>query len=360
MSYRNPLHETVMTSPTDVWNDSCAISELTYSLENGSVGATTNPTIVLGVLKKEMHLWKDRIYQIIAENPTWSEIEITWKLIEEMAAKGASLLEPVFHRYNGRKGRLSIQTNPMFYRNTQAIVAQAVHFNTLAPNMNVKMPVTKAGVAAIEESTYQGVSINATVNFTVAGAIAAAEAVERGLKRREAEGKDTATMSPMITIMIGRVDDWLKVVAKRDGITLDPGYLEWGGVAVMKKAYGIFKQRGYRGRLLAAAYRNHMHWSEFIGGDMSMTLPYEWQVLFNASDVEVKPRIDVPVRPEIVETLYTKFVDFRKAYDEDGLTLEQLDTYGATVRTLRAFIESYHELMGVIRDFMLPNPDKKS
>jgi len=48
--------------------------------------------------------------------------------------------------------------------------------------------------------------------------------------------------------MIGRLDDWLKVVAKREGITITPGHLDWGGIAVFKKAYGIFKARGYRAR----------------------------------------------------------------------------------------------------------------
>ena len=58
---------------------------------------------------------------------------------------------------------------------------QAVHFSELAPNMIVKIPVTKAGVEAIEEATYRGISINATVSFTLPQAIAVAEAVERGL-----------------------------------------------------------------------------------------------------------------------------------------------------------------------------------
>ena len=58
-------------------------------VENGAVGATTNPNIVVNVLKKELHLWDKRILEIIRENPTWSELEITWKLIEEMAANGA-------------------------------------------------------------------------------------------------------------------------------------------------------------------------------------------------------------------------------------------------------------------------------
>src|SRR5436305_170346 len=112
----SPLHETVTTTATDLWNDSCSLQELNYAIGHGAVGATTNPTIVLGVLKKELPAWRDRILGIITENPTWSEEEIAWKLIEEMAVKGAELLLPVFEREKGRKGRLSMQTNPMFYR----------------------------------------------------------------------------------------------------------------------------------------------------------------------------------------------------------------------------------------------------
>jgi transaldolase len=65
-----------------------------------------------------------------------------------------------------------------------------------------------------------------------------------------------------------------------------------------------------------------------------------------------------PVDPAIVDDLYRHIPDFRKAYDPDGLTIPEFDTYGATVRTLRGFISSYHDLLGLIRDeFMLRNPD---
>lgn len=358
--YKSPLHQTVSTTATDYWNDSCSVEELTYALEHGAVGATTNPSIVLGVLKKEMHLWKERIKQIIGENPTWVEDQVAWKLIEEMAVNGAKLLLPVFERENGKKGRLSIQTNPQFYRNAEAITQQAIHFNALAPNMQVKIPVTAAGVKAIEEATYHGVNINATVSFSVPQALAVGAAVERGLKRREAEGKSVADMSPVCTLMIGRLDDWLHVLEKRDSIVVTPGYIDWAGVACIKKAYTIFHERGYRARLLSAAYRHHLHWSELIGGDVVLTIPYEWQKLFNGSDVEVKERFHDPVSLEIVATLYAKFADFRRAYDADGLSDEEFDTFGPTVRTLRAFISAYHDLLAVIRDFMLPNPDVKS
>ena len=359
MATLSPLKQTVSTTPTDYWNDSCSIEELTYAIEHGAVGATTNPNIVLNVLKQEMHLCDERIRAIIVENPTWSEEEVAWKLIEEMAVRGAGLLQPTFESNGGRKGRLSIQTNPMFYRNCEAIVAQARHFATLAPNMQVKMPVTRAGAEAVEESTYHGVNVNATVCFTVPQAVAVAEAVERGLNRRAAEGKDNSGMTPVCTIMIGRTDDWMKMVVKRDGTDIDPEYLNWAGIAVFKNAYRIWQERGYRVRLLAAAYRHLGHWAELIGGDVVLTIPYEWQLKINASDIPVEDRILNPVDPKMVEALYEKIPDFRRAYDPDGMAPSEFDSYGATARTLRAFIAAAHDLMGVVRDFMLPNPDVK-
>jgi transaldolase len=355
--YKSPLHETVATTKTDVWNDSCSVEELEYAIENGAVGATTNPVIVGNVLDKEMHLWEDRIRQIIKEMPEASEEDITWKLNEEMAVKGAELLKPVFDREKGLKGRISIQTNAKFYRNATLMADQAEHFSKLAPNMQVKIPATKAGIEAIEEATARGVNINATVSFTVPQALAVAEAVERGLDRREKAGGDISGMSPVCTIMVGRTDDWIKVAADKENIVTDPGYLEWCGVAVFKNAYRIYNKRSYRTRLLAAAYRNHLHWSEFIGGDVVLTIPYKWQKRFNASDVEVKPRMDNPVDPEIVEELLDKFDEFKKAYLPDGMTVDEFDDYGGTRRTLRGFIAGYERLLGLIRDFMLPDPD---
>ena len=355
----SPLYRTTHTTQTDYWNDSCSVSELEYALRNGAVGATTNPSIVLNVLKKEHAAWKDRLAEIVEANPTWSEDRIAWRLIEEMALKGASMLMPVFEREQGRKGRLSMQTSPCLYRDAAALVEQAVHFDGLAPNIQVKIPVTRAGVDAFEEATYRGVTINATVSFTVPQAVAVAEAVERGLRRREREGKPVDHLYPACTIMVGRLDDWMKVVASRDGILLTPGVADWAGVAAFKKAYSIYRQRGYRTRLLSAAYRNHLHWSQFIGGDVILTIPYEWQLLFNRSSVDVVPRMQEAVDQRIIDELYAMIPDFRKAYDEDGMSISEFDSFGATARTLRVFCEHYYELLGIVREAMIPNPDKK-
>src|SRR3984885_2175404 len=357
VAYKSPLYEMTQTTPTCLWNDSATLSELTYSIEHGAVGATCNPVIVLDALKKEAHLWNDRIRAIAKELPAATEEEVCWRLVEEISAKRSELLLPVFTQHQGKNGRLSIQTDPHYYRSTGDLLQQALHFNALAPNMIVKIPATQAGIAAIEEATYHGISINATVSFTLPQAIAVGEAVERGLKRREAEGLDISTMGPVCTIMVGRLDDWLKVLHDKHNLSVDPGYLEWAGVAVFKKAYKIYRQRGYRLRLLSAAFRNHMHWSEFIGGDVVISPPCAWQRRYNESDIDVIPRIDNPVDPRIVDTLLAKFPDFEHAYTENGLTPAEFDTFGSTRRTLRQFISAVVEMNSIVRDIILPNPD---
>jgi transaldolase len=358
VSSSSPLARTVATTPTDFWNDSCDPGELTYAIANGATGATSNPPILLDVLRREPALWRERAIAIHAEHPAWSETELAWRIAEELVARGARLLEPIFEREAGRKGRQSFQLDPTHYGDADAMLDQAIHLETIAPNLNIKHPVTAAGLVAMEEATARGISVNGTVNFTVAGAIAVAEAVERGLRRREAAGGDTGAMSPVCAFMVGRLDDWMRVLCERDDIIVSPGVLDWAGVAAFKRAYTIYRERGYRTRLLAAAYRNHLHWSEFIGGDVAMTIPAVWQRRFNASAVEVRPRMDDPVDPAIIAEL-ARIPDFERAYEADGLSPAELDAYGATVRTLRQFIKAYCDLQATIRDFVLPDPDRR-
>lgn len=354
--YQNPLHEMAETTPSCLWTDTAGLDELTTSIAYGAVGATCNPVIALSVLKKEAAFWKPRTQELLSEMPKASEDEIGWRLVEEMSIRGAGLLRHVFERDRGRNGRLSIQTDPRGFRDPERLAAQAIHFSQLAPNMIVKIPVTSAGLPAIEEATYRGVSINATVSFTLPQCVAVAEAVERGLKRREKEGKRVDDMGPVCTIMVGRIDDWLKVVAGKEGISVDPGCLEWAGVAIFKKAYQLYRKRGYRLRLLSAAFRNHMHWSELVGGDVVISPPFEWQTRLNKSGIAPAPRMDVPVEPRILEGLQ-RFTDFRRAYEEGGLSPADFDTFGPTRRTLRQFLAATADLAALVRDQMVPTPD---
>ena len=352
-----PMLRTASDHPTDYWNDSCAVEELEYAVARGATGATSNPSIVLEVLRADRAYWADRIRDLVRLHPDWTETDLTWAVIEAMAVRAAEVLRPVFERERGRKGRLSLQTNPANYANAERMLEQGIRFAGLAPNIQVKFPATRAGIQAIERATASGVSINATVCFTVPQAIAVAEAVERGLDAFATGGGHAAAVTPVCTIMVGRLDDWLRVIAERDGIAVHPDALDWAGIATFKRAYGIFRERGYRARLLAAAYRHRLHWTELVGADAILTMTHAWQVRFNGSGITPGARIDVPVDPALLRELSERLPDFERAYAAGGLTLDEFDTFGPTVRTLRGFIASYHELIGFVRDVVLPNPD---
>ena len=244
-TFLRKLHQAAVEFPqTDIWMDFCGEEELEYGLKRGIVGATSDPIIVGNVIKNELNIWEKRIKEMVVEMKDASEDDIAWELIYKIGALRSKKLLPVFEANKGKKGRLSLQVNAKYYRNKDKMVEQAVKINSLAPNMQVKIPASAAGVEAMEEATYRGISINATVSFIVAQAVA--EAVERGLKRREAEGLDNSQMAPICTIMIGRTDDWLKKSTTKTGQVVLPEALKWGGVAVIKEAYRIYKESGYQ------------------------------------------------------------------------------------------------------------------
>ena len=350
----NKLLETVQKFPqTEIWNDSCSCNELSYALENSAAtGATTNPVIVGNVLKKELKDWEPTINSIIENNPSYTEDEVAWDLIKALGSKASKLLLDQFNETHGQKGRISFQTNMKFYRSTEKMVNQALDLAATVPNSQIKAPTSAAGIKAFEELTYRGVSINATVSFTCAQCVAVAEAVERGLKRREAEGLDTSWMHPVCTIMAGRTDDYLKGWMKSQDRLISPEAMDEAGVACAKNAYKIYKERGYRTKLLIAAFRNLNHWRDFIGGDIILTIPYEWQKKYNNTDVEIKNYMDTPVDERLLKELLT-LDEFKKAYYPDGLKPEEFEHYGAFLVTANQFLNGYDSLVSLIRTYMV-------
>ncbi|MBB2921253.1 transaldolase family protein [Cellulomonas cellasea] len=341
---------------TALWNDSAQPGQLRRSIEFGAVGATCNPVIALAAVRADLPRWTARIRQLADERPAAGESELGWAVVQELSVDAAALLEPAFEAHQGRNGRLSIQTSPRLHRDARALVEQAVQFDALAPNIIVKIPATATGIEAMEEATYRGVSINATVSFTVAQAVAVAEAVERGVQRREREGLPVEELGSVATIMGGRLDDWLKSTVARAGTLVDPGVLDWAGVAALKRAHEIFTERGYRTRVLSAAFRNHLQLTELVGGDLVVSPPFDWQDRINANDLDLPSRIDVPVDPEIIATLERLVPDFRRAHEPDGLSVEEFEAFGPTRRTLRQFLAADAELELLVRDVLVPEP----
>ena len=82
-------------------------------------------------------------------------------------------------------------------------------------------------------------------------------------------------------------------------------------------------------------------------------MPYEWWNKFNDSDIEVKNRVNKPVDENIMNVLRSNFDDFNKAYNEDGMKMDEFESFGACVHTMKTFLEGYDEFIALIRSRMI-------
>jgi transaldolase len=338
----------------DWWNDSGVPAELAEAVALGAVGGTSNPVIVYQTVKSNPGLCLPLLDSLIDQHPRSTEDDLAWKLIAALGRESARRLLPVFEATRGAKGYLSMQVNPKYYLNTDLMVTHASELAALAPNVAVKIPATEPGIAAIEESTARGIRCNATVSFSVSQALSVAGALERGLRRAAGAGLNAGSIRPYITLMIGRVDDQLRRMAEAEKIPVAYNAIDWAGIAVFKHAHRIFKRRGLAGTLLAAAYRHEGHWSQIIGPEVLQTVPYSWWTKFNVSETVPALTLEQPVDGAILAELRSKFPDFIRAHDEDGIKPPEFVRYGATVNTLHQFIGGYSDLLALIRGRMLP------
>ncbi len=330
----------------EMWNDSCDPRELDEAVSQGAVGATSNPVIVSTVVEQDAERWGPVLSRIVRDHSGRSDEALAWRLVDTLAVEASRVLMPVFERTEGAKGFLNVQVDPTAARDPAAMLAQARHLASLAPNIAVKVPATKAGLVVIEALSAEGIRTNATVSFSVSQALAAAEAMERGMMRGSGRG---VSFTPYVTIMVGRVADHLKRQQDAAKILAEPGATDWAGIAVAKKAHRLLRERGLRPPIVAAAYRHRRQWSELIGGGLIQSMPYAWWKAFDASDLPLSRTVDEPVPEPILEELERRFPDFVRAYDEDGMRPEEFEHYGAAVATLRQFEEGYRGLVAQVR-----------
>lgn len=342
---------------TDIWVDSFHVEDHKQAIEFGSVGVTTSPTWVSRMMLNELGEQEEIVKAIADKYPEDDMFEVMWKWTLQMGEARSKVMLPIWKDGKPKKGRFSIQTSILEYRNTERMIAMAEEVHALGENMQVKIPATKAGIKAMEEATYKGISVMATICFSVDQAVAVAEAIESGMKRRESEGKSNEMLNPVCAVLLGMQDDWLKGYTKSNNIVIDPGAINWAGVAVCKEVARIFKARNYKTRVLTAYYRHHLHYSQFIGGDIIMTIPLKWQKRFDSSDIKIEETMSKSVDEDIMKEL-KKLAPFELAIEEGSLSVDEFDTFPPVVLTIRYFTQCYEDALTAVKDIMLPDPIK--
>jgi transaldolase len=236
--------------------------------------------------------------------------------------------------------------NPAQAGNAEAMLTMARSFSAWAPNIAVKLPATAAGLDVLEECAAEGITVTATVSFTVPQVLAVAERYRRGLARVRAAGKTPGRC--FAVIMIGRLDDYLRDIAADQKARVSEADIRQAGLAVVKRAYSLYRGRGYEATLLVAALRGNYHLLELVGADLIMSVHPTFQATLLQPGVPRESRIDEPVAADVVARLQT-LPEFVRSYEPDGMAPEDFLAFGLTQRTLTQFIESGWRLLESFR-----------
>lgn len=334
MNHDTYLRWLVEQTPTRWWHDSGDPAELAQALANGASGVTTNPILTSQALHGQPGFWRPVIG---APDPGRPAEERAIHLMRAVAQRTAGQLLPQHQASGGEQGYVCAQVNPNKAGDRDAMLAMARRFHEWAPNIAVKLPVTAAGLDVLEECIAAGITVTATVSFTVPQVLAVGERHRRGSARAGRAG--IAPGRCFAVIMIGRLDDYLREVAWDNRSPATEADIRQAGLAVTKRAYAIFQEREYQAVLLVAALRGTYHMTGLAGARLIMSIHPKVQAMLLAPGVARREGIDDPVPPDAIRRLES-LPDFVRAYEPEGMAPEQFVSFGVTQRTLSSFIEA--------------------
>ena len=323
----------VNNTATTWWHDSADPDELARALANGATGVTTNPVLTNQALRAHPEKWREALSTLPAGLTPAERAE---ELVRRVVTRAAQTVLPHYERSGGRQGYVCGQLNPVRAADREAMLAMARRYHAWAPNIAVKLPVTAAGLDVLEECAAEGITVTATISFAVSQVLAVAERYQRGVERARQAGVPTGQC--FAVIMIGRVDDYLGDVARDRRAQVSEADIRWAGLAVTKRAYALYQERGYEAVLLVAALRGTYHMIELAGAEVIMSIHPRVQAKLLEPGLPRELRIAAPVPLEALQRLQT-LPEFVRAYEPDGLAPNEFLSWGLTQRTLSQFIE---------------------
>jgi transaldolase len=255
------------------------------------VGATSNPSI----FQKAMATGEGDYDEQLQGLGTDDVEQAFWALAEQDIREACDVFRPTWDGGLGRDGYVSIEVDPRLAYDALATYRQAIqlHERIDRPNLLVKIPATKPGLAAIEDATAKGRSINITLIFSLRRYEEVAESYIRGLERLVAEGGDPSKVASVASFFVSRIDT--EADRRLDEVGAPEECKGKLAIANAKLAYHRYQHifQGPRWEYLAAkgassqrvlwaststknpAYPDTIYVDELIGPDTINTMPEE-------------------------------------------------------------------------------------
>lgn len=327
-------------TPTRFWINNPSGEEMELALAANAINCTTNPAYCSKLIKSEpdyIHAVIDRVIAETADNDAAAE-----RVYQETIARVIERFLPLYEQSNGTQGFVTIQDDPRQDEDANCIIEAALRHRALGPNFMTKIPVTQAGLEAMEYLLAEDLPICATEVFALDQAVEICELYRQTVAK-------TGTQPPFyVTHITGIFDEYLSKRVEREGIEISAETLAWAGTAIARKQYHLLKERGYPATLLGGGARNIQHFTEFVGGDFHITINWSTAQALIEADEAVVPRIDVATPAPVLAELSEKLVDFRRAFFEKSLAVEEFAAYGPVQFFRDNFLAGYNHLLSEI------------
>jgi transaldolase len=336
------FHRVAKETPTKVWVNNPSALEVQEAIEAGAVCCTTNPSYISKVITQEVDYLNgviDKIIDDVEDNNIAAE-----RVYHVTAHRIIKAFLPIYEESEGKYGYVTIQGDPRLDKDPDLIVEEALRGRKLGPNFMAKIPVTKAGIEALERLVEKDVPLCATEIFSMSQAVHMCEVYQ--------DAADRCGKHPpfFVTHITGIFDQLFQETVKKEHIVISPNFLEQSGCILARKEFRILKQRKYPGTMLGGGARNLSHFTEMVGGDLAVTLNWSTMEELIRVDGPVVSRIDVDVPQTMIDELCEKLPNFHRAYEEGALSVEEYEDFGPVVFFRTNFLNGYTRLLDAIAD----------
>jgi transaldolase len=330
---------------TRFWINNPTVAEAGKAIDAGAVGCTCNPSYCQKMLDHpdRDELPRRLLEEAVAESKDDPDAEVI--LQRKLARPVVDLFRPLHDRNPLQDGFVTLQGDPTREHNPDAIVEEAIENHALGRNVCAKIPVTKAGLVAIERLVAENIPITGTEVFAVSQVAALCEAYERA---RRASGRNPVIFLAHIA---GIFDDYLKAYVETHHVDISPDVLWQAGMAVARKVYHLMSERGYRPTLVCGGARGLHHFTEMVGGKLAVTI--NW---LGTADklIEQNPAVVArffnPVSARVIDELLEKLPDFRRGYLNDGLAVDEFYSFGPVELFRGSFLKSWQRVLALVKE----------
>jgi transaldolase len=327
---RDYFHRVAKTG-TQVWVNNPTLEDLEKSLEAGAINGTTNPAYGSKLLKSEPKYINAVIDSVVAKIP--GDSEAADQVYQIISRRFMEKFLQLYESSGNTRGFVTMQDDPRRDDQADWIVEAALRHAKVSPNYMAKIPVIQAGMDAMAKLVELDMPICATEVFSVAQAVAMCDVYA------EASAKTGKTPPFYLTHITGIYDEEIQAQVESQGIDISPELVKQAGTIVMRKQYRTVKERGYATTMLGGGARGPHHFTEWVGGDAHITINWSTFEELISLDPPIASRIDAADSEADIAELRAKVPDFRRAYDDDGLTPLEFASFAPLLRFRNNFID---------------------